>query len=145
MKGLSILGSTGSIGVSTLEVVRRNPDKFKVVSLAAGTNRELIEEQAEEFKPAFVSVSKEEDAKELRAKLKCEVAYGVEGAKNAAAYTGVDLTVSAMSGASGLVPTISAIRAGKDIALANKEALVMAGSIIMAEAKEPKYKNISDR
>jgi 1-deoxy-D-xylulose-5-phosphate reductoisomerase len=136
LKGLSILGSTGSIGVSTLEVVRRNPDKFKVVSLAAGTNRELIEEQAREFKPAFLSVSSEEDSIELSRALSCEVGFGTEGAKKAAAYTGVDLTVSAISGAAGLVPTISAIRAGKDIALANKEALVMAGSIIMGEAKE---------
>lgn len=136
MKGLSILGSTGSIGLSTLEVLRKSPELFKVVSLSAGSNTGLLAEQAEEFKPSFVSVKSEEDAIELAKKLDCEVGFGTEGACRAAAFDGVELSVSAISGAAGLVPTLSAIRAGKDIALANKEVLVMAGEIVMGEAKE---------
>ena len=135
MKGLSILGSTGSIGVSTLEVVRKNPERFRVVALSAGTNTGLLEEQVAEFKPLFVSVQNEDDARSLSAKLGIEVGFGTDGASRVAAYQEAEMTVSAMSGAAGLVPTLNAIKAGKDIALANKEALVMAGSIVMAEAR----------
>ena len=140
MKGLSILGSTGSIGVSTLEVVRKSPELFKVVTLCAGSNTGLLAEQAEEFKPVFVSVKSEEAAEELAGKLDCEVGFGIKGASRAACLAGVELTVSAMSGAAGLVPTLSAIRAGIDIALANKEALVMAGELVMGEAEDRNVK-----
>lgn len=140
MKGLAILGSTGSIGLSTLEVVRKNPDRFKVISLSAGLNTVVLAEQVEEFKPLFVSVANEDDALRLAVELDLEVGFGIEGASKAASFDSVDMTVSAMSGAVGLVPTLSAIRAGKDIALANKEALVMAGAIVMAEAKEQNVK-----
>ncbi len=140
MKGLSILGSTGSIGVSTLEVVRKNPGRFRVVGLSAGANTALLEEQVKEFKPLFVSVLREEDARKLSAKPGFEIGFGTEGALRVATHADADLVVSAMSGAAGLVPTLSAIKAGKDIALANKEALVMAGSIVMAEADEQNVK-----
>ncbi|MEE9543669.1 MAG: 1-deoxy-D-xylulose-5-phosphate reductoisomerase [Thermodesulfobacteriota bacterium] len=135
MKGLSILGSTGSIGLSTLEVVRKNPERFKVISLAAGENAELLEAQIKEFKPAFVSLSSEEAAEALKKKVDVEVGSGEEGAILVASYDGVDLCVSAISGAAGLIPTLSAIRAGVDIALANKETLAVAGEIVMSEAR----------
>ena len=136
MKGLSILGSTGSIGVSTLDVVRRHPERFRVVSLAAGSNLSLLREQVKEFKPDFISVASKDSAAELSGELHYEVAFGEEGASRAAAYDGVDICLSAISGAAGLVPTLSAIRAGKRIALANKETLVIAGAIVMEEAKK---------
>ena len=135
LKGLSILGSTGSIGLSTLEVVRKSPDRFKVISLSAGANAGLLEEQVKEFNPLFVSLRDEEAALKLSKRVDPEVGYGTSGATRAGAYEGVDLCVSAITGAAGLMPTLSAIRAGKNIALANKETLVMAGSIVMAEAR----------
>ena len=140
LKALSILGSTGSIGLSTLEVVRKSPGLFKVVSLAAGSNIKLLAEQVAEFSPLFVSVENEADALEFKDTIACEVGFGVEGASRAASFLGVELTVSAISGAAGLVPTLSAIKAGIDIALANKEALVMAGSVVMDEARERNVK-----
>ncbi len=141
-KGLAVLGSTGSIGRNTLEVVRRHPERFRVVSLCAGTNITLLKEQIQEFKPEFVSVLTRESAEELRREYggSVRVGYGMEGTIEAGTYESVDLTVSAISGASGLVPTISAIRAGKDIALANKETLVMAGYIVMEEARRRKVR-----
>lgn len=136
MKGVAILGSTGSIGTNTLEVIRRNPDRFKVVSLAAGNNIAALTGQIEEFRPEFVSVASEAAALELKSRLKpgCDYGFGVEGARTAAAYAGADITVSAISGAAGLLPTLAAIEAGKDVALANKETLVMAGSLVMEAA-----------
>jgi len=135
MKGIAVLGSTGSIGRNTLEVVRKNPDRFRVVSLAAGSNVALLRQQIEEFKPEFVSVLGEPELKELKnSGLSCESGFGEEGAVRAACHTGVDTAVSAITGAAGLVPTMAAIKAGKDIALANKETLVMAGQLVMEEA-----------
>ena len=132
-KGLAILGSTGSIGVNTLDIVRRHPESFKVVSLSAGVNMELLAAQIEEFAPSFVSVLTEKAYSQLKALgvTGPEVGVGIEGAITAAAFEGVDMTVSAIAGASGLLPTMAAIKAGKDIALANKETLVMAGSLVM--------------
>lgn len=138
MKGLSILGSTGSIGLSTLEVVRKNPGRFKVVSLCAGANAGLLEDQIKEFSPLFVSLEDQEAASLLSKKVDCEVGHGLSGASQAASYGEVDLCVSAISGAAGLVPTLTAIRAGINIALANKETLVMAGEIVTAEARAAK-------
>jgi len=136
-KGISLLGSTGSIGVNTLDVIRRNPERFFVVSLAAGGNVSLLREQVREFRPRFVSVRDSACARELAGLLPSSVAIGcgVEGAAEAATLGGVDTVVSAISGAAGLVPTIAAVRAGKDIALANKETLVMAGPLVMEEAR----------
>ncbi|MBI5971403.1 MAG: 1-deoxy-D-xylulose-5-phosphate reductoisomerase [Deltaproteobacteria bacterium] len=137
-KGLAVLGSTGSIGRNTLEVVRFNPGRFKVVSLAAGNNVEGLKKQIQEFRPACVSVANDAAARELKktAAMPVEICSGAEGAMKAASYEGVDMAVSAISGAAGLIPTLAAIRAGKDIALANKETLVMAGPIILKEIKK---------
>jgi 1-deoxy-D-xylulose-5-phosphate reductoisomerase len=135
LKALSILGSTGSIGLSTLEVVRKNPGRFKIVSLAAGSSSELLEAQVREFKPDFVSLENAELAEALNDRVDIEVGSGEAGASKAASYDGVELCISAISGAAGLLPTLSAIKAGINIALANKECLVMAGEIMMAEAK----------
>ncbi len=136
MKKLSILGSTGSIGRSTLDVVRKHPDKFKVVALAAGRNTELLSKQIEEFKPKAVSILSEDDRKGLMNSLPSgvECLCGDEGASFIAAFEEADLLVSAFSGSAGLKPTLSAIRAKKDVAIANKEVLVMAGKVFMDEA-----------
>lgn len=136
-KGIALLGSTGSIGVNTLEVIRNHPERFFVVSLAAGGNLTLLLEQVAEFSPRFVSVRNEADAKELKGLLpsSVEIGYGVHGASVAATFDGAGTVVSAISGAAGLVPTVAAIRAGKDIALANKETLVMAGPLVMEEVR----------
>ncbi len=136
MKGIAILGSTGSIGRNTLEVIRKNPGRFRVISLSAGGNTGLLKEQIEEFEPEFISVLTESALKELKknSTLSCDSGFGEEGAVNAACYAGVDITVSAITGAAGLLPTMAAIKAGKDIALANKETLVMAGPLVMEAA-----------
>ena len=141
-KGISILGSTGSIGTNTLEVARMNPERFKVVSLAAGNNIPLLRKQIEEFRPSFVSVGDSEAASALRGSLTLpvEVGFGIEGATRAAAFDGVEMCVSAISGAAGLLPTMSAIKAGVDIALANKETLVLAGPLVMEEVRKRKVK-----
>ena len=137
MKGIAILGSTGSIGRSTLEIIRMHPGRFRVVSLAAGNNIALLKRQIEEFKPGYVSVLAEKAALRLKRSLKRppEIGFGIEGARIAASCPGAGMAVSAISGAAGLLPTLAAIRAGKDIALANKETLVMAGAFVMKEAK----------
>lgn len=136
MKKLSILGSTGSIGKNTLEVVSRHPDKFKVVALAAGSSVLELEDQIRKFKPEVVAVFNETAADELKKKgLPVEVLAGEEGLIEVSTLENIDMVVSAIVGSPGLVPTYAAIKAGKDIALATKEALVMAGKIVMAEAK----------
>ncbi len=138
MKTISILGSTGSIGTQTLEIVRRNRD-LKVAALAAGHNIRLLEQQIREFGPRLAAVWSEEDAKLLRtaaADLDVEILCGMEGLKAVAACAESEVLVTAIVGMIGLVPTVTAILAGKDIALANKETLVTAGHIIMPLAKE---------
>lgn len=137
-KGLAVLGSTGSIGKNTLEVVRLHPGRFKVVSLACGNNVEEIKKQIQEFRPACVSVANDAAARELKKNvaMPVEICSGEQGAMKAASYDGVDMAVSAISGAAGLLPTLAAIRAGKDIALANKETLVMAGPLVLKEIKK---------
>jgi 1-deoxy-D-xylulose-5-phosphate reductoisomerase len=143
MKKITILGSTGSIGKSTLDVIARNSAKFKVVALAAGRNVDLLEEQIKTFSPEVVAVADEEAANALAARTGgTGVLFGADGIKRVASYGPADFVVSAIVGASGLLPTITAIRAGKDIGLANKEALVMAGGIVMAEAKKHNVKII---
>jgi 1-deoxy-D-xylulose-5-phosphate reductoisomerase len=139
MKYLSIIGSTGSIGVSTLELVAAHPDKFRVTALTAGANLELFARQIEAFRPGVVSVLNEELAGQLARMLSGhhpEIMYGVPGLIAAATVTEADMVVAAIVGAAGLVPTAAAIKAGKDVALANKETLVCAGSIIMDLVRE---------
>ncbi len=137
MKRLSILGSTGSIGRSTLAVVAEHPDKFAVVGLAAGKNVELLAEQVARFRPALVSVQDEAGAARLRELVApgLEILVGRAGAL-AVATASVELVVSAMVGAVGLEPTLAAIRAGLPVALANKETLVAAGPLVMTLARE---------
>ncbi|NIQ07338.1 MAG: 1-deoxy-D-xylulose-5-phosphate reductoisomerase [Candidatus Korarchaeota archaeon] len=139
MKKISILGSTGSIGRQTLDVISQHPEKFSVVGLSAGNNIELLLEQITTYGPTVVSVADEDSAKELGSLLGAtdiQILYGDEGAQNVARMDEVDLLVSAMVGASGLKPTIAAARSGKDIALANKESLVIAGEVLTSEVKK---------
>jgi len=139
MKKISLLGSTGSIGCSALDVVRNNPEKFQIVALAAGRNISLLNKQIEEFHPAMVSVIDSNTALELKKNLRSssgvDVLCGPEGYRQAASVEDADTVISAMVGAAGLLPTLAAIEAGKDIALANKETLVMAGKLVTEKAK----------
>jgi 1-deoxy-D-xylulose-5-phosphate reductoisomerase len=138
-KKLAILGSTGSIGVNTLDVIQQHPEQFTVVGLAARSNIDLLEEQIRRFHPTHVSVLEHERAKELRERvtdLDIEIHEGIHGASMIAALPEVELVVSAIVGGAGLLPTLSAIRAGKNIALANKETMVMAGEVVMREAHD---------
>jgi 1-deoxy-D-xylulose-5-phosphate reductoisomerase len=137
-KRLAILGSTGSVGVNTLDIVQQHPERFTVVALAAGSNIELLEQQIRRFQPSCVSVFDLQRAKELRERtsdLGIEVCEGPNGACTIASLPEVDLVLSAIVGGAGLAPTLSAIRAGKDVAIANKEPLVMAGELVMREAQ----------
>lgn len=131
MKKIIILGSTGSIGTQALDVIRNNKDKFKVMALTCGSNVELLAKQIEEFSPEMIAVSKEEDAVAIAHKYPhLQVSYGEEGNIASAEYEG-DILLNSMMGMRGLVPTYQAIKAGKDIALANKETLVAGGEAIM--------------
>ena len=139
MKKIALIGSTGSIGTQTLEIVRNNPEEYKVVALACGRNLELIEAQMREFHPSFVSVGDEAGAAELRAAtgdLGIPISFGMEGLCEAAAYPDADVTVTAIVGMIGVQPTLAAIEAGKNIALANKETLVTAGHLVTRAARE---------
>ena len=140
IKKLAVLGSTGSIGQSTLEIVRRHPNRFKILALAAGKNKRLFKQQVEEFRPKIISLSDEKDIYELRRNLSYapKVYWGDNGLLETAMCDSVDMVVAALVGASGLAPTLAAIKAGKDIALANKEVLVMAGKLVMEEVKKNK-------
>ncbi len=143
MKNLTILGSTGSIGVSTLDVVAAHPDMFRVVALTAGNNLELLKSQIETFRPELVSVLTAEKAQVLSRSLtgkKPEIMHGVEGMIAAATASDTTMVVAAIVGAAGLVPTTAAIMAGKDVALANKETLVTAGHLVMQMVREKKVK-----
>jgi 1-deoxy-D-xylulose-5-phosphate reductoisomerase len=134
MKNISILGSTGSIGVSTLEIVAAHPDRFRVIALTAGRNLELFERQIRQFSPRLAVVASPEDIPRLRelcSGLDVTILGGIEGLIAAATSDETDMVVAAIVGAAGLVPTAAAIRARKDIALANKEILVTAGHLFM--------------
>lgn len=138
MKRLAILGSTGSIGVSTLDIVRQFPERFAVISLSAGLNIQLLMQQILQFRPKVVSVLNKELSDALRTDLPdipVKIVHGVEGLIQVATHPEVDQVVSAIVGAVGLIPTLSAIKTGKTIALANKEPLVMAGKIVIEEAR----------
>lgn len=136
MKTLAVLGSTGSIGVNVLDVVRQFPERYRVVALAAGANVQRLAEQIVEFRPSLVSVIDERRRADLQALLPAGMPVtllcGSPGNIEVAVHPEADLTVSAMVGALGLLPTLAAIEAGKDIGLANKETLVMAGHLVMA-------------
>ena len=139
MKNIAVLGSTGSIGTQTLDVVRANPERLCVKALAAGHNITQLESQIREFHPQIVAVWDEEKAKELRirtADLPVKIVSGMEGLLEIAQMEEAEVLVTAIVGMIGIRPTIAAIKAGKDIALANKETLVTAGHIIMPLAKE---------
>lgn len=138
MRSIAIIGSTGSIGTQTLDVVRANAD-IRVAALAAGDNIELLEKQVREFRPELVSVKSEDKAKALAAALSdfnCKITYGMNGLIETATCEKAELVVTAIVGMIGIRPTIEAIKAGKDIALANKETLVTAGHLIMQLAQE---------
>jgi 1-deoxy-D-xylulose-5-phosphate reductoisomerase len=138
MKKITILGSTGSIGVSALDVIGKNPQRFQVEALAAGRNIKLLKKQIEKFKPKVVAVSTKESALKLRESLiatnKVKIFYDEEGLKEIASFPSADIVISAISGSAGLIPTLAAIEAGKHIALANKETMVMAGAIVAKRA-----------
>lgn len=137
MKRVSILGSTGSIGLQALEVIRAHPEDFQVVAMAARGQLDLLTEQVREFRPHLVSVGTQEGAQELEERLRgfpVKICYGTEGLADVAAYAETQLVLLAVLGAAGLVPALAAVRAGKDVALATKEALVMAGALLTSEA-----------
>ncbi|GAB7388251.1 1-deoxy-D-xylulose-5-phosphate reductoisomerase [Bacillaceae bacterium] len=138
MKKISVLGSTGSIGRQTLDVVAQHPGEFSVVSLAAGTNIDLLCEQIERFSPQYVSVASPELAAELRERISraVEIGFGDGGLVEAATHPEADFVVTAVVGSRGLVPTLAAIESGKAIGLANKETLVTAGHLVMEKARE---------
>ncbi len=141
MKRIAILGSTGSIGRSTLSVAESYPDRFQIVTLAAGSNLEAAFEQARRWRPRVISMAAEADADALRTRLKTEgmgeieVVHGAVGAVRVATHAEVDFVVSAIVGVAGLEATYEAVRAGKILGLANKECLVAAGELITAEAQ----------
>ena len=139
MRILSILGSTGSIGRNTLKVVARFPDKFKVCVLTAKSNVDLLAEQIKAFNPEFVAVYDDQSADKLKKRLpkkhNVEILIGADGYRTAATIKRIDMVVAAMVGAAGLTPVLAAIAAGKDIALANKETLVMAGGLVTEAVK----------
>lgn len=146
MKGVSILGSTGSIGKNTLEVIRNFPDEFRVIGIAAKSNIQEMEEQIRLFKPKVVALEDPGKAKILKEKVsdicgnhgkpKIDILSGHEGMKAVASHSDTDMVISSMVGAAGLVPTLEAVRSKKRILLANKEVLVMAGEPFMKEVKK---------
>ncbi len=135
MKNITILGSTGSIGQSALSVVSKHSGEFRVLALTGHSNRELLSAQIDEFRPKVVATSDPETAEFIRRQGKTSVLEGIEGLKEAASLQDAEFVLSAIVGAAGLEPTLEAVRAGKTIGLANKESLVVAGEVVMAEAE----------
>ncbi|MDD1721858.1 MAG: 1-deoxy-D-xylulose-5-phosphate reductoisomerase, partial [Euryarchaeota archaeon] len=139
MKRIAILGSTGSIGCSSLKVIEAHPEAYQVAALAAGKNIDLLAEQIRKFRPQVVAVLGDQEAESLKERLgnaqEPRIVSGREGFIHLATLEEVDTVISAITGAAGLVPTYAAIRAGKNIALANKETMVMAGPLVIKEAK----------
>lgn len=140
MKSISILGSTGSIGKNVLAVIRQFPERYRVAALAAGNNIAELRAQILEFQPQCVSVANESLAEQLKAELPASysgsIFWGAEGNRRVATIADARMVVSAVVGAVGLIPTMEAIRAGKDIGLANKETLVMAGALVMEAVRD---------
>src|SRR6266436_1091866 len=141
MKRIAILGSTGSIGRSTLNVIENNPERFQLLTMAAGSNTEAALNDARRWKPKVLSLASEQDAEQVRKQLKSEglsgieVVHGQAGTVRVATHPEVDFVVSAIVGVAGLKATYEAVRAGKEVGLANKECLVAAGELITAEAR----------
>jgi len=138
MKNIAILGSTGSIGTQCLDIISDYPDKFKVKALSCQSNIDLLKEQAEQFKPEHIAVYSKEAYERLISEglsYPVQIHFGMEGLLSIAKLEGVDIVLTSVVGNIGLLPTVEAINAGKDVALANKETLVTAGSIIMPLAK----------
>jgi len=133
---IAILGSTGSIGTQTLDIVRLFPERLKVVILTAGSNVDLLSRQAAEFDPECVVIAKTDREAALKSSVTCRVLSGVEGLKEAASWPGVDIVVTALVGAAGLIPTLEALKCGRRVALANKETMVVAGDLIQQMAGE---------
>jgi 1-deoxy-D-xylulose-5-phosphate reductoisomerase len=145
MKKISLLGSTGSIGVNTLDVVDRNPESFQILAMSAGSNVELFAEQVRKFKPKVASlydITKIAALKERVADLDVEIIPGEEGSIAVATLPESDVVVSGVVGSAGLVPAIEALKAGKNLALANKETLVIAGELVLKEAEKTNSKII---
>jgi 1-deoxy-D-xylulose-5-phosphate reductoisomerase len=143
MKKLAILGSTGSIGTNALQIIVGQADKFEVLALTGHRNLSLLEAQIRRFKPRLAAVPEEAAAIRLRKALqgeKTEILWGIEGLKACALIPDVEMVVSAIVGSAGLIPTMAAMDAGKDIALANKETLVVAGSLVMDKVREKKIR-----
>jgi len=139
MKNIVILGSTGSIGTNTLDIVDRFPDEFRVVGLTAGSNDEKLEEQVLKYRPRMVALAQDAAASKLRSRVTAtgvEVLGGMDGITRVAQASEAELVISSIVGAAGLVPTLAAITSGKHIALANKEPMVMAGKLMQAEARQ---------
>src|SRR5260370_3811902 len=142
MKRIAILGSTGSIGRSTLNVIENHPERFQLVTMAAGANTEAALEQARRWKPKVLSLASEQGAEKAAKQLKAEglggieVVYGQAGTVRVATHSDVDFVVSAIVGVAGLKATYEAVHAGKEVGLANKECLVTAGELITAEARK---------
>lgn len=143
---ISILGSTGSIGTNTLKIIEKFPEKCRVVALAAGENIELFASQIKKFKPRLACLARKEAVVNLKSHIgnlkNIEIVFGIDGIDRVAKLPDADVVVAAISGSAGLLPTISAVRAGKTVAIANKEALVMAGELIVQEARENNAKII---
>ena len=138
MKKISLLGSTGSIGVNTLDVIERYPESFQVCALSAGSNVDLFARQIRKFKPALAALfdsTKIDALKELVGDLDVEIVSGQEGTVSAASFSEASLVVSGVVGSAGLLPALSALKAGKNLALANKETLVIAGELVLKEAE----------
>jgi 1-deoxy-D-xylulose-5-phosphate reductoisomerase len=139
MRSIALLGSTGSIGVSTLALVREFPDRFRVLGMVAGRNLRRLARQVNEFRPKYVAIKHEEDIPRLRKLIgsaKVEILFGESGASEVATAPEVEVVLAAIVGGAGLMPTLRGLLAGKEIALANKEALVMAGEIFLDTAKK---------
>lgn len=140
MKNICLLGSTGYIGTNALKIIRNNPDRYRIIALGGGRNIDLLLNQIREFKPLFAVVINSHLANELKSKLNnatnIEILYGTKGYSEIASLSDVNIAIAAMTGSAGLLPTFSAITAGKDVALANKETLVMAGSLLINESKK---------
>ncbi|NIQ02793.1 MAG: 1-deoxy-D-xylulose-5-phosphate reductoisomerase [Nitrospinaceae bacterium] len=137
MKRIALLGSTGSIGVNTLDVVARSPDRFQVSALSAGSNVDLLARQIRQFKPEVVGLYDSSRVEALRERVRgipVEIVTGDAGLMQVATHPEADLVVTAIVGSAGLVPTLAAIRAGKNLAIANKETLVVAGELVLREA-----------
>jgi 1-deoxy-D-xylulose-5-phosphate reductoisomerase len=143
VKKLALLGSTGSIGVSTLALVREFPERFQIYGMVAGRNLPLLAKQIREFSPECVAIQRQEDVPRLRALLgrrRVEILHGESGASAVAAAPEVDIVLAAIVGGAGLMPSFNGVLAGKEIALANKEALVMAGELFVGAAKKKRVR-----